>query len=424
MAAAAWTCGWSSRCDTLRRLLPGASMRTFLHALIVVTATACAGAPPASRAPAPVPAADKPLPAAVAAINPLVYAQLDSIMATAIHDSITPGGVIVVARHGKLVLLRPYGTTWFDSTAHAVTDSTIYDMASLTKVVATTTAAMILEEDSLLDIDRTVASYLPEFNAPDKAAMTVRMLLLHRSGMHQSGLGSSHGLQQYIDSINKLPLKWAPGTHTEYSDWSMVVMQAVVERIAGKTLDQFTRERVFEPLGMHDTGFNPGDALKQRAAPTTARRAVVQGSVMDPIAFALDGVSGNAGLFSSGRDLAVFVQMLLNGGEHNGARILHPATIARWTARQNADASRALGWDTPADSASSGRFMSPWSFGHTGFTGTSIWADPNADMFVVLLTNYTHASSNNPRIRALRWAVDEAVRSAVMDMPVRQWREH
>lgn len=373
----------------------------------------------------PVPRADRNAEIARAAgMAATLFSRIDSIMTRAIADTVTPGGAIAVGRHGRIVLLRGYGRTDYGADAPAVTDSTLYDLASLTKVVATTTAAMILEEEGRLDLDRTVASYVPEFNAPDKAGVTVRMLLLHRSGLRQSvSLHEQyHGLWHYIEQINAIPLAWAPGEHTEYTDWNMVVLQAVIESIAVQPLDAFVRDRIFTRLGMHDTRFNPSEPLRARAAPTRARAGIAQGVVHDPTGFALSGVSGNAGLFSSARDLAVFVQMLLNGGSYRDVRILDPNTVARWTARQARDASRALGWDTPADGSSAGSYMSPWSFGHTGFTGTSIWVDVNADMFVVLLTNYTRPSSNNPRMRALRIGIDDAVRSAVTDMPVRDWQ--
>jgi CubicO group peptidase (beta-lactamase class C family) len=145
--------------------------------------------------------------------------------------------------------------------------------------------------------------------------------------------------------------------------------------------------------------------------------------VHDETAWVLGGVSGNAGLFSSARDLAVFVQMLLNGGSYNGVQIVKPTTVARWTARQRPDASRALGWDTPSPQSSAGRFFSPWSFGHTGFTGTSIWADPEKDLLVVLLTNRVNPTRDNQKIGPLRRAVADVVQQSVVDSPLREWEE-
>lgn len=393
-------------------------------ALIALLALGCSATPIVHVAAPPAPVVVAPPASDSAGVSLALGARLDSIMSAAMADSITPGGAIAVGRHGRMVIMKGFGRVDWAADAPLVTDSTLYDLASLTKVIAATTAAMVLEEDSLLDIDRTIVSHLPEFNAPDKAAITVRMLLEHRSGIRQSvALHQNHkGLQQYVEQINLVPVANAPGARVEYTDWNMILLQAVVERVSGWSLDAFTRARVFGPLGMRDTGFLPDSLLRSRAAPTRTRGGSVYGVVHDPTGYALGGISGNAGLFSSARDVAVFAQMMLNGGTFNGARVLHPATIARWTARQQRNGSRALGWDTPADSSSAGRYMSPWSFGHTGFTGTSMWVDVHADMFVVLLTNYTRPSSNNPRMRALRWAIDEAVRSAVVDMPVRDWQ--
>jgi CubicO group peptidase (beta-lactamase class C family) len=234
---------------------------------------------------------------------------------------------------------------------------------------------MILEESGKLDIGRTVASYVPELNAPDKAAITVRMLLTHSGGFEAYAPLYEHlrGRAEFLAAINQRPLAYAPGSNTVYSDWDMVLMQAVIERISGLPLDQFVEGHVTNPLGMRDTRFNPdtgNSALRHRIAPTSydTMRGQLQGTVHDGNAWALGGVSGHAGLFSTARDLAVFAQFLLDGGSYGDVRIVGPQTVARWTARQNGTASRALGWDTPAPNSSAGRYFSPRSFGHTGFT--------------------------------------------------------
>ncbi|HET9011899.1 MAG TPA: serine hydrolase, partial [Gemmatimonadaceae bacterium] len=204
----------------------------------------------------------------------------------------------------------------------------------------------------------------------------------------------------------------------------MMVLQQVVERVAGTTLDSLLAQRVFGPLGMRDTGFNPSESLKPRIAPTEIqafRGDQVWGVVHDENAWAMGGVSGHAGLFSSARDLAVFEQMMLDGGEYNGVRILHPETIARWTARQRKDAARGLGWENPSPRSSAGRYFSPRSFGHTGFTGTSVWADPEKQLFVVLLTNRVDPTRDNPRVGPLRRAIADAVQRAILDAPLRVW---
>jgi CubicO group peptidase (beta-lactamase class C family) len=177
---------------------------------------------------------------------------------------------------------------------------------------------------------------------------------------------------------------------------------------------------------MRDTQYNPADSLKPRIAPTETeefRGGQVWGVVHDETAWVLGGVSGNAGLFSSARDLAVFVQMLLNGGSYSGVQLLKPSTVARWTSRQRADASRALGWDTPSSNSSAGRFFSLRSFGHTGFTGTSIWADPEKELFVVLLTNRVNPTRENQKIGPLRRAVADVVQESVIDSPLRMWEQ-
>jgi len=366
-------------------------------------------------------------PSTVGMSNRLVP-RLDSAIGAAIADHATPGATIAVARRGRLVLLKGYGHTDWAKGAPRATDSTMYDLASLTKVVATTTAAMILEEEGKLDINRTVASYLPEYDVPDKRTITVRMLLTHASGIRSNFplWKEAKGREQYFAGMVTFPLVREPGSAVEYTDWNMVLMQFIIERITGQTLDQFVQSHVFGPLSMRDTQYNPPELLKPRIAPTETedfRGGQVWGVVHDETAWALGGVSGNAGLFSSAGDLAVFVQMLLNGGSYGGIRLLKPSTVARWTARQRVDASRALGWDTPSPQSSAGRFFSPRSFGHTGFTGTSIWADPERELFVVLLTNRVNPTRDNQKIGPLRRAVADIIQQSVLDSPLRQWEE-
>jgi CubicO group peptidase (beta-lactamase class C family) len=366
-------------------------------------------------------------PSAVGMTNAMIP-RLDSVLSAAIADHATPGATVAIARRGRLLVLRGYGRADWAPNAPRATDSTMYDMASLTKVVATTTAAMILEEEGKLDIDRTVASYLPQYDVPDKRAITVRMLLTHASGIKSNFplWKDAKGREQYFAGMVTFPLAREPGSAVEYTDWNMVLMQFIIEKITGQTLDQFVQARVFGPLGMRDTRYNPPESLKPRIAPTETedfRGGQVWGVVHDETAWALGGVSGNAGLFSSARDLAVFVQMLLNGGSYGGVQLLKPSTVARWTARQRADASRALGWDTPSPQSSAGRFFSLRSFGHTGFTGTSIWADPEKELFIVLLTNRVDPTRDNQKIGPLRRAVADLVQQSILDSPLRQWEE-
>ncbi|HEU0016603.1 MAG TPA: serine hydrolase [Longimicrobium sp.] len=395
-------------------------------------ALACAACtPPPAPGPAPAPRM-MPLPALAAAAPREVGladglpATLDSLARAAVADRAAPAVAVAVGRHGRLVHLRGYGAVEWAPGSAAVTDSTLFDLASVTKVVATTTAAMILEEEGRLDLDRTVASYLPELTDSAKAGITVRMLLTHRGGLE--AFAPLHrqfrGREQYLEQINLRPLRSAPGTATVYSDWDLILLQLVIERITGQALDAFTAERIFRPLGMHDTGFRPDASRRDRIAATevdSARGGLIWGEVHDPNAWAMGGVAGHAGLFGSARDLAVFAQMLLNGGEYGGVRILRPQTIARWTAPQGPGASRALGWDTPSGQSSAGRHFSARSFGHTGYTGTSLWIDPERGLFVVLLTTRVNPTAGNQKHVPLRRAVADAVQQAVLDAPLVDW---
>lgn len=386
----------------------------------VVMLTACAAAPPVVRvepaaAPAPPPLFDAGL-----------EARLDSIVTAAIADSTAPGVAIAVGRHGRVAVLKGYGRTDWTESAQAVTAETIYDLASLTKVIASTTAAMLLEEDRRLDLDRPIASYLPEFDSPEKAAITVRLLLTHRAGFEAFAPLSreSSGREQYLSQINARPLHYEPGARAIYSDWSPIILQLVMERITGQPLDVFTRDRIFTPLGMSSTMFRPPDTVLMRVAPTEIRPSAsvpLHGTVHDENAEAIGGVSGHAGLFGSAADLAVFAQMMLNGGYHGGTWLLRPETIARWTARRERDASRAYGWDTPSPGSSAGRYFSPRSFGHTGFTGTSMWIDPQKNLYVIVLTNAVNPTRRHTRHFRLRRDIADAVQSAVTDQPLMQW---
>jgi CubicO group peptidase (beta-lactamase class C family) len=255
------------------------------------------------------------------------------------------------------------------------------------------------------------------------------MLLTHSGGLEAyAPLHTSlRGRAAYIAAINERPLKSMPGTQMVYSDWDMVLMQAVIERITAQPLDAFAAERVFRPLGMTDTRFLPDTAdvaLRRRIAATAIDRnrgGLLRGTVHDGNAWALGGVSGHAGLFSSARDLALFVNMLMSGGSRGSVRIVRPQTLARWTTNQDRMSSRALGWDTPSSNSSSGHYFSPRSFGHTGFTGTSIWVDPERGLFVIVLMNRVNSRGASENFPAVRRAIGDAVQAAVLDAPLIDW---
>ncbi|HEX8696918.1 MAG TPA: serine hydrolase [Longimicrobium sp.] len=390
-----------------------------------------APAPAPAPEPAPVPWVEyastlAPAPPEAVGMDGSLPARLDSLARAAVADSAASAVAIAVGRWGRLVHLRGYGTVDWAPGSPGVTDSTIFDLASLTKVVATTTAAMMLEEWGMLGLDQRVAYYLPGLADSAKQAITVRQIFTHSGGfeafapLHQR----FRGREQYLQQISARPLRYAPGTQTVYSDWDLVLAGLVIERITGQPLDEWTQARVFRPLGMRDTGYRPPPSLRPRIAATevdSARGGKIWGEVHDPNAWALGGVAGHAGLFSSARDLAVFAQMLLNGGEYGGVRIVRPQTLARWTAPQGPRSSRALGWDTPSGQSSAGHYFGPRSFGHTGYTGTSLWVDPERGLFVVLLTNRVNPTSQNQKHVALRRAVADAVQQSIFDAPLIDW---
>jgi CubicO group peptidase (beta-lactamase class C family) len=377
---------------------------------------------------------------------PDLGARLDSIVSVGIKEGAAPGVALAVGRWGRLVHLRGYGRVDVAPDAAPVTDSTMFDMASLTKVVATTTAAMILEDQGRLNLDAPIGRYLPEIDDSAKAGITVRMILTHSGGFEAFAplWREYRGRAEYLKQINARPLKYVPGDSVIYSDWDFVLAGLIIERITGMPLDQFLASAVWQPLGMRDTGFNPlaSVAIAADSACTATFRADhpllgriaateqdtvyrhthVHGIVHDENACALGGVAGHAGLFSSARDVAAFSQMLLNGGHYGGVWLLQPTTVARWTARQSRRSSRAIGWDTPSERSSAGHYFSPRSFGHTGFTGTSIWIDPERGLFVVLLTNRVDPTRANMRHEALRRDIADAVQGAILDAPTFRWR--
>jgi len=398
----------------------------------LVALVACAPPPPArvaaAAAPPPVTYAAPEVGLNNSGLDTAIAGKLDKIVKTAIEEAVAPGVTIAVGRNGHIAYMKGYGyIDWNQPGSPKADTNTLYDLASLTKVIATTTLAMILEENGQLDISRTVVSYLPEFNSPEKAQITVKQILTHSGGLEAGAniYATARGREQYLYQINARPLEYTPGSSMIYSDWDMIILQLVMERITGKTLDVLANEKIFKPLGMIDTQFQPPIALRPRIAPTQvdeARGGLLWGTVHDENAWAMGGVAGHAGLFSTAKDLALFSMMILNGGEGaNGVRIVKPATIARWTARQGKESTRALGWDSPEGGSSAGQFFSPWSFGHTGFTGTSIWIDPEKDLFVVVLTNRVNPTRSNTRHVQLRRDVADAVQQSVLGARIVNW---
>jgi len=378
--------------------------------------------------PAPVEA----LPADVG-MDPAALERVDRLLEAAVQDSTTPGAAIAVGRRGRLVRLRGYGTHDWSAASPQVTDSTLYDLASLTKVIGTTTAIMLLVDEGRLALDAPVADVLPEWSADWKRDVTIRDLLLHRGGLppFRPYWIELSGREAYRAAIAALTPDYAPRSRTLYSDLGFITLGLVVEHVTGLALDEFLERRVFAPLRMRDTRFLPPAGLAHRIAPTEVdtvfRRRLVHGEVHDENASALGGVAGHAGLFSSARDLARFATWLLEAaraGRDLGEAprgppgLPRPATVDAFTRRGGPASSRALGWETPTPRSSSGRFFSETAFGHTGFTGTSVWVDPERDVFVVLLTNRVHPTRDNRRHIPLRRAVHDGVAAAITDVEV------
>jgi CubicO group peptidase (beta-lactamase class C family) len=308
--------------------------------------------------------------------------------------------------------------------ARKVAEDTMYDVSSLTKPIVSTTAVMMLVHHGRLDLDLPVNNYIPDFAAaaksdPDpawRAKITVRMLLLHNSGLpaHRDFYKEAKGRDAVLWRVLAEPLIRAPGTQKEYSDLGFILLGEIIERLTGESLDAFATREIFRPLGMNRSMFNPPRRLGPEIAPTEMdsayRKRLVWGEVHDENAWAMGGIAGHAGLFSTARDVAIFAQTILNGGMYAHHRLLPRALIEQFTTKVAiANSASATGWDVPTESSSSGHYFSSKSFGHMGFTGTTLWIDPEKDLFVILLTNRVHPTRSNQQIRQVRPALHDAV---------------
>jgi CubicO group peptidase (beta-lactamase class C family) len=345
---------------------------------------------------------------------------------SAIQAGATPGAVLAVSSHGARYL---YGAGKLALGDPGRPDGhTIYDLASLTKVVATTTLAMIAVSEGRLDLDAPVQRYLPSFRGPGKDRVTVRHLLTHSSGLpaHRPLWLQSSGAHSALRLVEGTPLDTTPGTRMVYSDLGAIVLGEVIERVYHRRLDRLATQRIFRPLAMRSTGFRPAPRRFWRIAATeydsTWRKRILRGQVHDENAAWLGGIAGHAGLFGSAADLLRFGEWLVDEtarrrdgqtARRNAASrpSVLPSVAREFTRRQEIvpGSSRALGWDTPSSGSSAGHLLSADSFGHTGFTGTSIWIDPSRELVIVLLTNRVHPTRNNPRIGPLRVAVADRV---------------
>ena len=347
---------------------------------------------------------------------------MERLLNDAVRRHAFPGAVVAVGRHDTVLYVHAFGNLDYEH-GEPVTNTTVYDIASLTKVVGLTTAMMQLVADGRIALDSPAARYVPAFH---DSTVTVRHLLTHSSGLpaFKQWWPRVHSREDMLRLVNNEPLEQPPGVKMVYSDIGAMVMMQIVERVTGKRIDQYLGERVFGPLGMADTRYLPPAEWLSRIAPTEMdnnwRHRMVRGEVHDENAASMGGISGHAGLFSTAPDLAKFAQLLL-GASRTAAQphgrtagIVDPATVQMFVRVQDsALSSRALGWDTPSGQSSAGDLMSRRSFGHTGFTGTSMWMDPENDLFVILLTNRVHPTRDNAQIFQVRRAVaDTAVEIA------------
>jgi len=386
---------------------------------VALVAAACRPGAPASVTPAPTPNWDA----------------LTRLVDSAVADGAAPGAVVGVSLRG-VRLIHGTGRLGVDDGTNPGPE-TLYDLASLTKVVALTTALMLAVDDGRIGLDEPVQRYVPGFRGPGTGRVTIRHLLTHSAGLpaHRSlWRETTHWLEAHA-LVDATPLDTVPGARSVYSDLGAIVLTHALEAAVGEPLDAYVEARIFRPLGMRSTRYLPPPEWLPRIAPTERdpwRGRVLRGEVHDENAWWLGGVSGHAGLFGTAADLLTFGEWLLSGARRTktakrarpGAGTpAPPRSLEEFVRRQDvvSGSSRALGWDTPSLGSSAGTRLSARSFGHTGFTGTSIWVDPERDLVVVLLSNRVHPSRDNPRLARLRPLVADAAAAVADEMDVRRW---
>jgi serine-type D-Ala-D-Ala carboxypeptidase len=357
-----------------------------------------------------------------------------ALLENAIAARAFPACSLAATLRGELIAHKALGRFTYDPASPAVATGSIFDLASVSKAIATTTMAMILYQRGLLDLEAPVTAIVPEFagDDPRRGEVTVRQLLAHSSGLpaYEKLYLRTRTRDDLLQAAFATDLTAAPGTRAEYSDIGFIILGIVLERLADESLDAFCQREIFGPLAMSHTTFNPPKAWRDRIAPTanecggdtpvrvtadtattsapsTFRGRVIQGEVQDENASVLGGVAGHAGVFSTAEDVALFAHTMLNGGYP----ILRPGTVKLFTRREPTPAgtSWALGWDTPSAPSQSGKYFSARSFGHLGYTGTSLWIDPDRQLSITLLTNRAWPDCHNQAIKQVRPAFHDAV---------------
>ena len=348
--------------------------------------------------------------------NDFQFNAVDKVINKAVEDKSFPGAVVLVWKDGKTIYEKAFGNYTYDSSSPKIKTNTLFDLASLTKVVATTTAAMICYDRDLFSLDNKVTKYIPEFDVNGKDNITIKNLLIHNSGLPawKKFYGRDLKYDDVINEIYSSELEYKTGEKSVYSDLGIITLGKIIEKVTGKSLDVFCKDEIFIPLKMESTFYNPDDSLKKLCAPTETdnywRMKTLQGEVHDETSAMLNGVAGHAGLFSTAYDLAKLMSVLLNKGKIKQKIFIQQSTIELFTKRVSKESTRAIGWDTKSDSGSSaGKYFSKNSFGHTGYTGTSIWADPDRNLFVVFLTNRVYPTRENTKIQKVRPQLHNAV---------------
>jgi serine-type D-Ala-D-Ala carboxypeptidase len=389
-----------------------------------------------------------------------IFSRAFSVLQEAISQRAFPAASIAVTLNSELRALKSFGTfvyennpgniesaesapllasfarsgSFDDARSDVLSPATLFDVASLTKPVATTAMAAILYERGLLELDAPIIGTIPEFGSPSdprRAEITSRMLLTHSSGLpaYEKLFLKAHSPDELLQSALQTPLTADPATRAEYSDIGFMILGLALERLSQESLDVFCQREIFGPLGMSNTTFKPSKAIQTQIPPTadereqaglasgphsrsTFRNRIIQGEVQDENASLLGGVAGHAGLFSTAHDLAIFASTMLQGG----TPILRPETVALFSRRQSAPAgtSRALGWDTPSSPSQSGKYFGPHSYGHLGYTGTSLWIDPDRQISITLLTNRTWPDCSNQAIKQVRPKFHDAIIEALI----------
>lgn len=342
------------------------------------------------------------------------------VIEDALKNKAFPGAVCLIARYGKVVGFKAFGDMQIIPEKVIMKKNTFFDLASLTKPVVTATSIMILLESGLIRLEDKVSYFIPYFSGGAKDDVTIKHLLTHTSGLPdwQPFYKKYQGYENILNAVINTSLVSKPGEVYLYSDLGYILLGEIVNIISGKTLDVFAEQNIFIPLGMKSTFFNPGAELQSDCAATELddeRGGVVKGVVHDENAFAMGGVAGHAGLFSTAWDLAIFAQMMLNGGYYGNLRILSPATVNEMTKNQiSGIGNEGFGWFTKGNGTSAGDLLSNKAYGHTGFTGASIWIDPQYQLITILLTNRVHPTRDNNKHIRVRSLFQNAVASSII----------